>query len=119
MEANPGRVNESFSGFTPLELAARRNWPSLVVWLLDEKGADVNTTSLFESTALQHASSIDILKALMDRGADPTLPNSDGRTPLASHAHRGCVDLVARLLQDPRGRATVNVQERYGCTALH
>lgn len=35
------------------------------------------------------------------------------RTPLITHAHRGRVDLVARLLQDQRVWVTVNAQERY------
>ena len=44
MEANPGRVNDrDRGGETPL-IAAGSRWDelSMVVWLLDEKGADVN-----------------------------------------------------------------------------
>ena len=119
VEANPGRVTQRCRGASPLEIAAGKNWLSLVQWLLDITGADVNTLSSFGNTPLQYASSVDILTALMDRGADPTLPNEDGGTPLITHALRGRVDLVARLLQDQRVRATINVQESHGYTALH
>ena len=46
VEANPGRVNDRDSeGLTPLIAAASiKESLSLVVWLLDEKGADVNGT---------------------------------------------------------------------------
>jgi hypothetical protein len=43
VEANPGRVNDRDSrGSTVLFSAACREGLSLVVWLLDEIGADVN-----------------------------------------------------------------------------
>jgi len=63
--------------------------------------------------------SLDILTALLDRGADPTLPADGGSSPLMWQALRGNVENVARLLQDPRVRATVNVQDSGGETALH
>ena len=40
-------------------------------------------------------------------------------SPLILHADRGPVDVVARLLQDPRVRTTINVQAEDGRTALH
>jgi hypothetical protein len=121
VEANPGRVNDrDKGGYTPLIVAVCyiKSLP-LTVWLLDEKGADVNATSLCGYTPLHMAPSLDILAALLNRGADPTLLNRFGRTPLMSQALYGRIDIVTRLLQDPRVRATVNVQHRYGTTALH
>ena len=121
VEANPGRVNDTDSnGHTPLWAAViRQEGLSLVVWLLDEKGADVNATTTIGATALHYAKSLDTLIALLDRGANPTIADRDGESPLIWHAFYGSVDNVARLLQDPRVRATVNAQRRDGFTALH
>jgi hypothetical protein len=121
VEVNPGRVNErDAEGFPPLYVAVRyiKSLP-LTVWLLDEKGADVNATTSRRDTPLRMAPSLDILIALLNRGADPTLLTDTGSTSLMRQAIRGNVENVARLLQDPRVRATVNLQNSYGDTALH
>ena len=47
------------------------------------------------------------MAALLDRGGDPTLLDDFGDFPLMNCATRGDVDLVARLLQDPCVRATI------------
>lgn len=59
VEANPGRVNHRDSrGSMPLFSAAcRKEGLSLVVWLLDEKGADVNGALSNGYTPLQCAAS--------------------------------------------------------------
>ena len=121
VETNPGRVNDQGRrGFTPLIMAAKKHSHSLVVLLLDEKGANVNSTTWLGTSALHFAASLEILNALVDRDADPILADNDGEQPLMLHARRsGPVDIVARLLRDPRVRATVNMQDERGNTALH
>jgi hypothetical protein len=99
--------------------ALNKDGLALVVWLLDEKGADVNGTRRDGSSALHVAASLDILIALLDRGADPTRVNQRTRSPLMQQAFYGTADVVVRLLQDPRVRATVNMQNLDGNTALH
>lgn len=44
IEANPGRVNDTYddAGHSPLYVAALLGSVPLVVWMLDEKGADLN-----------------------------------------------------------------------------
>jgi hypothetical protein len=107
-------------GDTPLYVAAlNKEGLALVVGLLDEKGADVNGTRRDGSSALHVAASLDILIALLDRGADPTRVNQRTRSPLMQQAFYGTADVVVRLLQDPRVRATVNMQNLDGNTALH
>jgi hypothetical protein len=70
--ANPGRVNDGDrAGDTPLVAAAWKHIHSLVVWLLDEKGADVNVIG--SDGGLHVAASLDILIALLDRGAGELL----------------------------------------------
>ena len=121
VETNPGRVNDrDREGLTPLIAAASiKESLSLVVWLLDEKGADVNGTMADGTSAFHAAGSLDILTALLDRGADPTLAYEENSLPIMWHASFGTEDTVARLLQEPRVRATVNVQDRDSETALH
>ena len=125
VQANPGGVNDrDRSGRTPLSvaachLAAWRKSLSLTTWLLDEKGADVNGKSQYGNTPLHRAASLDILNALLDRGADPTFRSNVGWSPLMYHASFGRACLVKRLLQDPRVRASVDMQISDGRTALH
>jgi hypothetical protein len=102
-----------------LIIAAWKGAHALVVWLLDEKGADVNGTAAHGRTAIFYAKTPDILTALLDRGADPCTADRFGMSPLMWHMLAGTVDTVARLLQDPRVRATVNMQDGNGRTVLH
>ena len=91
----------------------------LALWLADGKGADVDTNFFDGQTPLLAAGSIEILDVLLERGADPTLSDEDSAPPLISHAYNGGTYIVARLLQDPRVRATVDAQDCGGWTALH
>ena len=122
VEASPERVNDyDVNGLTPLYVAAcvLQTLP-LTVWLLDEKGADVNGTTVHGVTPLHHSPSLDILSALLDRGANPTVRDWFGQTPLMTQARSGTGKNVARLLEDPRVRATLNVHDTYvGESALH
>lgn len=58
------------------------------MWLLDEKGADVNGTTSRGFTPLHNTRSLDILTALsiihlLQAGGNPGLTNNAGETPLA------------------------------------
>jgi hypothetical protein len=91
----------------------------LVLWLLDEKGADVNSRTSFGETPLHAALSLDVVNALLDRGADPTMRCEFNRTSLMDQVYGGNIDIVRRLLQDPRVRAFVDIQDHNSDTALH
>lgn len=91
---------------------------SLIAWLIEEKGARVNEELANGDTPLHGARSLDILNALLDRGADPNKLNKVDYTPLMHNALHGRVELVARLLQDPRVRATADMQDNYNRSAL-
>ena len=119
MEANRGRSNyRDRFGETPLIAATSLPGLPLVVWLLDEKGADVNGTTGNGRSALHYVAPVDILIALLDRGADPIVADRNGGLPLIRHAVFASVDTVARMLHDPRVRATINAQRRGGNIAL-
>lgn len=121
VEANPGKINDRDSqGLTVLVAAAceLENLP-LTLWLLDEKGADVNARWAGGRTALMFARCPDIISALLARGADPTLTEDKGWTSLIAQVSTGHANAVARLLEEPRVRATIDMQHNTGWTALH
>lgn len=102
VEAHAGWANDrDMDDNTPLFVAAmREEGLSMVVWLLDEKGADMNIASSGGSTPLHIASLPNIVAALLNRGVDPTrLRPWEGVNPLMFHALRGFADVLARLLQ--------------------
>lgn len=122
VEGNPGRVNDTDKDNCTLLYAASSLLKSLplVLWLVDVMGADLNTQVLRGQTALAIIDTLDILNALLDRGADPTFPDFDGISPLMHHVIPIRVDMVNRLLRDARVRATVDKQDGWrGYTALH
>lgn len=81
------------------------------------KGADVDVTTSWGGTPLHLAPPLDIVTALIDRGADPTLQCHDGTSPIMDQARFRTVDSVAHLLQDLRVLGTVNVQDEDGDSA--
>lgn len=121
VEANPGRVNDrDRHGETPLHTAIYEGFSlPLVLWLVDEKGADLNATTSKGQPPLHEAGSFDIFTALLDRGAKPhsarrvwLLPSHE---TCALREHQGS----SSLLEDPRVRATVYLQGSIRQTALH
>lgn len=113
-EANPYRINDRDDiGYTPLYDAAstKRSLP-LVLWLVDVKGADMNGKTSDGQSPLHGSRSIDLITALLDRGADLTVMEDDGFTPLMWHVYFAVErhELLYRMLQDPRVKANVNMQ---------
>jgi len=62
---------------------------------------------------------LDLLNAFLARGANPTARDHPQRTPLITQVQNEQVDLVARLLQDPRVRAILHAQSDAHWTAPH
>ena len=122
--ANPGHAEARDSrGNTPLWAAARRGNYTLVSYLLVLRGVDVNGQTGNGSTAIYHAHNEEVLGFLLDRGAEPVVWNDKGWLPLMHHVQAGRSDCVARLLEDPRGRASIDTVVRgedfEGFSALH
>lgn len=99
VEANPGRVNDfDDQWYAPLHVAAiYLSSLELVIWLVDVKGANVDRQSV-----LCRPDALDIFNFLLDRGADPTLSDYGGRSPLMLFSENARGAQVRRLLQDPR-----------------
>ena len=89
------------SGLTPLMTAARTGNAAIVEALVDH-GADVNAaTAETRSTALMWglaAPHPDVVRLLLERGADPTLETSAGFTPLMFAARNGDVEMGRALV---------------------
>ena len=98
MEANPGFVNEwDWNYQTPLFVAVNKfQHVPLILWLVNEKGADVNAAVDCNGLSLFHvARSCDVVKALLDCGTDPTLQEAtNGDTPLIFFCGMASVILI-------------------------
>ena len=125
VDTNPIHVNDwdrDYDGITPLYAAVHHiKSLSLVLWLLDEKGADVNKKIYNGQTPLHGTCSLDILNALLDRGADSTLLDNKFQSSIMTHAYNDNdeVSIEERMLEDLRARATIDMQDKDNGTAIH
>jgi len=90
-------------GFTPLSLACFFGHEELAVWLIN-RGAnlDLAATNPMQVAPLHAASAgrhVEIVRALLEAGANPNARQQGGFTPLHAAAQNGDVD-IARLLLD-------------------
>lgn len=113
-----GPANIARGKKTPLIAAIEANSLPVVEFLLT-RGVDPNelgnTDGLIRQvTPLAIADSSELVKALLHAGADPTLPDTEGMTPL--HARERQVEVV-RLLLD--AGADANARAKNGGTPLH
>lgn len=89
---------------TPLHLAATYGHQDIITLLLD-KGASISETVVgSNSTALHMASrnereNENVVRLLLERGADPKAVETDGSTPLHSAAAGGLVSIMKLLIE--------------------
>ena len=120
VEEDPGVVHaEDGCGEQPLLYASSAGHVAVAAYLLDQ-GAAVNQqvggarrTALHE--ACQHGHG-ELVRLLLARGADPTLSDREGYTPLIWASRNGRVEVVRCLLTD--GRSPINAVCKWGRTAL-
>jgi len=107
-------------GITPLAVAAKRNHPDVVRYLLKlgalkEKANNFGHTPLM--MAAQHQDiSMDVVEALLEAGASVNCKDERQQTPLYKAAMTGNADAVQLLL---RNRAKVDDVTDEGLTPLH
>ncbi|KAH9279482.1 Protein fem-1 -like protein C [Echinococcus granulosus] len=109
---------EAVEGVTPLWCAAAANYLEIVQFLVD-RGADVNRTTITNSTALRAAcfdGHEEVVRYLVEQGANVETPNRHEHTCLMIACFRGHENIVKYLLS--RG-ARVNRRSAKGNTALH
>lgn len=61
---------------------------------------------------------LNIVKMLITRGADVSVTDKDGRTPLAIASFCGCLDVIQYLLAMDGADEFLNAQDSNGCTPL-
>jgi ankyrin repeat protein len=119
--ADPNIPNKN--GLTPLEHACGREKTNalMLAQLLLAKGALLNATNVTRETIppLEWAISLDnteLVKLLIDRGADVKAKSDLGSTPLHSAAERGNLEIAEILIAHG---ADVNAKINGGTTPLH
>jgi ankyrin repeat protein len=118
-ERNPRDGRSLTPRGTALHYAALCGLERIVEHLVIAHSQDVHSRAFGESTALHEASRrghIEVVRILLELGADPTAQDKDGETPLHSASRMGKVEAIRVLLElgaDP------TAQDKYGETPLH
>jgi ankyrin repeat protein len=102
----------------PLYYATRCGLPDLVDHLLVTRPQDLDARGGCYSTSLHAAvakGNVDIVRLLLEHGADVAALNDEGRNPLLEASHRGNLDVIGLLLNH---RADINSQTPKGRTPL-
>lgn len=86
--------------------------------LLGRGGIDLDRRDAEGNTALHYVCREgyrDLVVLLLDRGADPMLPNNRGETPLHAAARKGNREILACLID---AGADLNAADNEGCTPM-
>jgi uncharacterized protein len=119
---DPGLLNaRDGDRWTPLMWASREGRWGVVRWLIGKGAALDEREDLCGCTALMWAcfdGHTPVVRLLLEGGADPTIANHGGSTPLMTASSQEILETVRVLLGHPGARATVNRRNNDGRTAL-
>ncbi|BCS30162.1 uncharacterized protein APUU_80465S [Aspergillus puulaauensis] len=99
---------------SPLCYAARLGLEKTVKYLIREVKCDVDSRGYYGETPLVAASTegdLEIVTALLEQGADPSLADMDGQTPLNLASYYGHTEVVKLLIEFD---AEVNIDTNHG-----
>ncbi|XP_046645013.1 uncharacterized protein LOC124334464 [Daphnia pulicaria] len=119
MKVDPTRCDEK--GRNALHMAAKFNREKKIIELLLDK-IPIDQCDATGTTALHHAimtSNTDIVKCLLDNGADPTKMDRIGRSPLCVAASYASDTKIVDFLLQKEERVGINDCDKFGVTALH
>jgi ankyrin repeat protein len=107
-------------GQTSLHFAVSWGLYSTVEWLIDELSENVDSQRSTDNATPLHLASesgnVDVVRMLIERGADPTAQSKDGWTVLHHALGSGNVDVVRMLIEHG---ADPTAQSKDGWTVLH
>lgn len=107
-------ISTNESGFSPLHISCMCNHIEVAKVLLDA-GTDIDKLGNGDETPLFIAAENDcheVVSMLMERGADPTLTDIHGFSPLRQCARKNLVQMVGTLLDG--GGVRININEANG-----
>lgn len=110
-----------FRNKTPLQLAAEEGHMNIVEYLVEEASADVNATTseaTGEITPLRYAignEDYQMVRYLLQHGADPSLSNAAGWRPIMTAARVGNREIIELLMEHG---AKPNVRTEDGLTPI-
>lgn len=112
-------ANKKFDESLPIHFAALNDNLEMVK-LLAPKTKRINEQNKHERTAIylgvsSHQDSAEIVRVLLDFGADPKIKDRDGDVPLHRAASRSSIE-VGKLLIN---RTDINIQNNFKATPLH
>jgi len=113
---DPQAISErdNFDG-TPLIRGAEGNHTHVVEYLI-ALGADVNARTIYNITALHHASlngNLECIRLLVSKGADVNIKNSKGKTP-ADWANEAVASQILDILKHPKRSEQINQRDTAG-----
>lgn len=112
--ANPEKTNQAFL------VAVQRADTNIARLLLDTGIVDINRKYRFWGTPLTIAAAghqTATITLLLERGADPSIANAEGRTPLNESCKQGSTSIVKLLLD--HSTAQIDVVDNHGKSPLH
>jgi len=120
-EANPTALG--IGGYTPLHIAAKNGSAEAIALLANQMSVnDINIQGYDGDTALYYAAlngNKDAVNTLLAYGANPTIANEKGYTPLHMAAYSGATTIIKRLLGIPEVAEQINLQGIDGDTPLY
>ena len=119
LDDNSALLNaEDAQGWTGIIMAAKHGHVQAVRFLVHERGARVDPARRMTHTALRGATlggHLDVVRELLEAGADVNAPSDGMRTPLMGAARNGFLDIVRVLLN---AGADVTAVNSFGETAI-